>query len=121
MPSGNGLGDTINSTTGTKQVGDGLKSVTGGVEDGSHNVGKATENAGQWKTVVSSVGLDENLRVYDENGIRFNVGKALIIRQSTWIYAFPVLHNSPTLEGQNRRRFRYPQCFIIPHPPSRLS
>ena len=35
---GRGLGDTINATTGTQAVGDGLKSVTGGVESGSHSV-----------------------------------------------------------------------------------
>lgn len=45
-----GLGDTINNTTGTKQAGDGLKSVTGGVEDAGQHVGKGAENAGQWKT-----------------------------------------------------------------------
>ncbi|KAK4502535.1 hypothetical protein PRZ48_005960 [Zasmidium cellare] len=47
---GRGLGDTINNTTGTKQVGDGLQSVTGDIEDGATNVGKGAENAGQWKT-----------------------------------------------------------------------
>jgi hypothetical protein len=44
-----GLGDTINNTTGTKQVGDGLQSVTGGIEDGANQAGKGAENAGQWK------------------------------------------------------------------------
>lgn len=47
---GRGVGDTINSTTGTKAVGDGLQSVTGGVENGANSVGKGAENAGQWKT-----------------------------------------------------------------------
>lgn len=47
---GKGVGDTINSTTGTTQVGDGLKAVTGGVDSGSQNFGKAAEDAGQWKT-----------------------------------------------------------------------
>ena len=42
-------GDTINSTTGTKQAGDGLKGVTDGVQDGANSVGKGAENAGQWK------------------------------------------------------------------------
>ncbi|MBA7492097.1 hypothetical protein ES702_02646 [subsurface metagenome] len=46
---GRGLGDTINSTTGTKAVGDGLKGVTGGIEDAGHSAGKGAENAGQWK------------------------------------------------------------------------
>ena len=43
---GRGLGDTINSTTGTQAVGDGLKSVTDGVEAGSNQVGQGVENAG---------------------------------------------------------------------------
>ncbi|CAK4034059.1 Hypothetical predicted protein [Lecanosticta acicola] len=47
---GRGVGDTINSTTGTKQAGDGLKSVTDGVEDAGGQVGKGAENAGQWKS-----------------------------------------------------------------------
>ena len=47
---GRGVGDTVNSTTGTKAAGDGLQSVTGGLEDGSHSVGKGAENAGEWKT-----------------------------------------------------------------------
>lgn len=47
---GRGVGDTINSTTGTKAVGDGLQSVTGGVENGAKSLGKGAENAGQWKT-----------------------------------------------------------------------
>ena len=46
---GRGVGDTINNTTGTKAVGDGLKSVTDGIEDGGNQVGKGFENAGQWK------------------------------------------------------------------------
>ena len=47
---GKGLGDTINNTTGTKAVGDGLKGVTDGIDSGSQSVGKGAENAGQWKT-----------------------------------------------------------------------
>lgn len=43
------MGDTINSTTGTKQVGDGLQSLTGGVEDGANRLGKGAENAGEGK------------------------------------------------------------------------
>lgn len=46
---GRGVGETINSTTGTKAVGDGLQSVTGGLEDGANSAGKGAENAGQWK------------------------------------------------------------------------
>ena len=46
---GRGLGQTINNTTGTKVVGDGLQSVTNGVEDGGHRIGRAAEDAGQWK------------------------------------------------------------------------
>nr|OQO30205.1 hypothetical protein B0A51_01353 [Rachicladosporium sp. CCFEE 5018] len=46
---GRGVGDTINNTTGTKAVGDGLQSLTGGVEDGANSVGKGVENAGQGK------------------------------------------------------------------------
>ena len=46
---GQGLGDTVNKTTGTNAVGDGLKSVTGGLEDGSKNVGKGLEDAGKGK------------------------------------------------------------------------
>ncbi|KAF2768648.1 hypothetical protein EJ03DRAFT_116054, partial [Teratosphaeria nubilosa] len=47
---GHGLGDTINSTTGTKQVGDLLKSVTDGVDDAGRQTGKGMENAGQCKS-----------------------------------------------------------------------
>ncbi|KAK5127966.1 hypothetical protein LTR85_005083 [Meristemomyces frigidus] len=46
---GKGLGDTINNTTGTKAAGDGLQSVTGGIEDAGNSAGKGAENAGQWK------------------------------------------------------------------------
>ena len=46
---GRGVGETINSTTGTKAVGDGLQSITGGVENGANSAGKGAENAGQWK------------------------------------------------------------------------
>jgi len=47
---GRGVGDTINSTTGTQAVGNGLKSVTDGVEGGAHSVSKGAEDLGQWKT-----------------------------------------------------------------------
>lgn len=43
------MGDTINNTTGTKAVGDGLQSLTGGIEDAGNTAGKGAENAGQWK------------------------------------------------------------------------
>lgn len=46
---GRGVGDTINNTTGTKAVGDGLQSLTGGIESGANSVGKGAENAGEWK------------------------------------------------------------------------
>jgi hypothetical protein len=46
---GKGVGDTINNTTGTKAVGDGLQGVTGGIEDGAQQAGKGAENAGEWK------------------------------------------------------------------------
>lgn len=46
---GRGVGDTINNTTGTKAVGDGLQSLTGGIEDAGNTAGKGAENAGQWK------------------------------------------------------------------------
>jgi hypothetical protein len=46
---GRGVGDTINNTTGTKAVGDGLQSLTGGGEDGANSVGKGMENAGEGK------------------------------------------------------------------------
>lgn len=46
---GRGVGETINSTTGTKAVGDGLQGITGGIEDGANSVGKGVENAGQGK------------------------------------------------------------------------
>ena len=44
-----GLGQTINDTTGTKAVGDGLQGLTDGIESGAHSVGKGAENAGEWK------------------------------------------------------------------------
>ena len=40
---GRGVGDTINNTTGTKQGGDGLKSVTNGLENGIAQVAKGVE------------------------------------------------------------------------------
>lgn len=46
---GQGLGETINNTTGTKAVGNGLQGLTGGVKDGADALGKGAENAGQWK------------------------------------------------------------------------
>ena len=46
---GRGLGETINSTTGTKVVGDSLQSMTDGVESGADSVGKGAQNAGEWK------------------------------------------------------------------------
>ena len=47
---GKGVGDTINSATGTQAVGDGLKNLTGGVENAGNNLGKGAENVGQGKT-----------------------------------------------------------------------
>ncbi|KAK3117261.1 hypothetical protein LTR53_001521 [Teratosphaeriaceae sp. CCFEE 6253] len=41
---GRGIGDTVNNTTGTKAVGDGLQSLTNTVEDASNNVAKGVEN-----------------------------------------------------------------------------
>ena len=46
---GRGVGETINNTTGTKAVGDGLQGITGGIEDGANSAGKGVENAGQGK------------------------------------------------------------------------
>ena len=46
---GRGVGDTINSTTGTRAVGDGLQNLTGGIENGANSVGKGVEKAGEWK------------------------------------------------------------------------
>lgn len=46
---GRGVGETINNTTGTKAVGDGLQGVTGGIEDAGNSAGKGAENAGQGK------------------------------------------------------------------------
>ncbi|KAK3054028.1 hypothetical protein LTR09_004805 [Extremus antarcticus] len=40
---GRGIGDTVNSTTGTTQAGNGLKSLTNGVEDGVAKVAKGVE------------------------------------------------------------------------------
>lgn len=46
---GEGLGDTVNKTTGTKAAGDALKYVTGGVADGAGSVGQGVENVGKGK------------------------------------------------------------------------
>lgn len=46
---GEGLGDTINKTTGTAAAGNALKYVTGGVADGADSVGKGVENVGKGK------------------------------------------------------------------------
>lgn len=46
---GRGVGETINSTTGTKAVGDGLQAVTGGVESGTDNLAKGVEQGSQGK------------------------------------------------------------------------
>lgn len=46
---GKGVGDTINNTTGTKAVGDGLQGITGGIEDAGNSAAKGVENAGQGK------------------------------------------------------------------------
>ena len=46
---GRGVGETINNTTGTKAVGDGLQGLTGGIENAGNSAGKGAENAGQWK------------------------------------------------------------------------
>ncbi|KAK3069167.1 hypothetical protein LTR53_012393 [Teratosphaeriaceae sp. CCFEE 6253] len=46
---GRGVGDTVDSTTGTKQGGDALRGVTGGLEDGANSVGKGAEDAGKLK------------------------------------------------------------------------
>ncbi|KAH8824748.1 hypothetical protein DL96DRAFT_1614937 [Flagelloscypha sp. PMI_526] len=45
---GRGLGSTVNSTTGTKPVGDALASLTDGVEKGAKGVQNAVEDAGKW-------------------------------------------------------------------------
>jgi hypothetical protein len=46
---GRGVGSTVNKTTGTKAVGDGLEYVTGGVEDGTNRVAKGVEDVGKGK------------------------------------------------------------------------
>jgi hypothetical protein len=46
---GRGVGSTVNKTTGTKAVGDGLEYVTGGVEDGTTRVAKGVEDVGKGK------------------------------------------------------------------------
>lgn len=46
---GRGVGETINNTTGTKAVGDGLQGITGGIENAGNSAGKGAENAGQGK------------------------------------------------------------------------
>lgn len=43
------VGGTILIVAGTKQGGDALKGVTGGIQDGANSVGKGAENAGEWK------------------------------------------------------------------------
>lgn len=48
---GRGVGDTINQTTGTKAVGDGLQSLTGGVEGATTNLAKGVEPAKQDKKI----------------------------------------------------------------------
>lgn len=46
---GRGVGETVNNTTGTKAVGDGLQGLTDGIESGATSVGKGAEHAGEWK------------------------------------------------------------------------
>ena len=48
---GRGVGGTINNTTGTKQVGDGLQSLTNGIEDGTANLAKGVEQGSVGKKV----------------------------------------------------------------------
>jgi hypothetical protein len=48
---GRGLGQTINNTTGTKAVGDGLQGLTNGVEDGVANVARGVEDGSKGKKI----------------------------------------------------------------------
>ena len=48
---GRGVGDTVNHTTGTKQGGDALKSLTDGVEDGVSRIAKGVEDGSKGKRV----------------------------------------------------------------------
>jgi hypothetical protein len=48
---GRGLGQTINNTTGTKAVGDGLQSLTNGLEDGVANVARGVEDGSKGKKI----------------------------------------------------------------------
>lgn len=45
------MGGTINNTTGTRQVGDGLQSLTNGLEDATNSVAKGVENGSMGKKV----------------------------------------------------------------------
>lgn len=48
---GRGVGETVNNTTGTKAVGDGLQGLTNGIEDGASNVAKGVEDGSKGKKV----------------------------------------------------------------------
>ncbi|KAF2765554.1 hypothetical protein EJ03DRAFT_354774 [Teratosphaeria nubilosa] len=48
---GRGVGDTVNSTTGTKVVGDGVRSLTEGVEGAAVSVAKGVEEGSQGRRV----------------------------------------------------------------------
>lgn len=48
---GRGLGQTINNTTGTKAVGDGLQGLTNGVEDGVANLARGVEDGSKGKKI----------------------------------------------------------------------
>lgn len=48
---GRGLGDTVNNTTGTKVVGDGLQGVTGGIEGGANSLAGGVERGSQGKKI----------------------------------------------------------------------
>ncbi|KXT08829.1 hypothetical protein AC579_1894 [Pseudocercospora musae] len=46
---GRGVGDTINNTTGTKAVGQGLQGVTNGIENGATSIAKGVEDGSKGK------------------------------------------------------------------------
>lgn len=48
---GRGVGQTINNTTGTKAVGDGLQGLTNGIEDGVANVARGVEDGSKGKKI----------------------------------------------------------------------
>lgn len=48
---GRGVGGTVNNTTGTKAVGDGLQSLTNAVEDASNNLAHGVEKGSEGKKI----------------------------------------------------------------------